>query len=420
MSHARLSPSAAHRWMACPGSVREEAKYPEQASGPAAIDGTHTHSLLEHCLKNLMIDATSMVGQKMTDHEGEFVIDAERASRVQFALEYIYTRVGEISDMNQEVDIIPEQRVNPGALIDHDELSGTADVQLISQDYLEIIDYKDGMNEVVAENNPQLILYALGALAGLDTELPIHIRMTIVQPKLLARGKEAITSHEMTLDELSAQVSVFRAATAAADDPNAELVPGESQCKWCRAKGGCEALAKQSMEAVGVLFEGVDMVDQVIEEEPNQLSDQKIREILEAAPLLRQMLEAVETEALRRFEAGVVIDGLKAVRGRGTRSWALSEEEIAERLKKMGIPKASFYQTKLVSPAQVGKLVWEKRDGTKKQLSERQLETLEKEYVSKTPGKLQIVPASDSREAVELSAAPMFGAVEQALPDWMK
>jgi hypothetical protein len=415
-THARLSPSAAHRWMACPGSVREEAKYPEPPSGPAAIDGTHTHSLLEHCLKNYMIDASSLVGQKLTDHEGEFVIDAERAARVQIALDYVYTRLAEMSQFDKQVELIVEQRVNPGALLDHAELTGTADVILATDDAIEIIDYKDGMGEVLAENNPQLLLYALGAVVG---RTPIHVRMTIVQPKMAMRGGEAITSHEIMLDQLMGRIAEFRVATAAVDDPDAPLTPGEKQCKWCRAKGGCAALAQQSMEAVGVLF-NQDMVDQVVADEPNDLSDEKIREILEAAPLLRQMLEAVEAEALRRFESGVVIGGLKAVRGRGSRSWAMNEEEIAERLKKMGIPKTVFYQTKLVTPAQVGKLVWEKRDGTKKQLSERQLETLEKEYISKTPGKLQIVPESDSREAVELSAAHMFGAVEQALPDWMK
>jgi hypothetical protein len=414
--HAPLSPSAAHRWMACPGSIREESKYPEPPSNPAAIDGTHTHSLLEHCLNNYMLDAASMVGQKMSDHEGEFVIDAERAARVQVALDYVYRRIAEISDMKQQVVIITEERVNPGALLGRDDLTGTADVQLVSDDYLEIIDYKDGVGEVLAENNPQLLLYALGALKG---ETPLYVRMTIVQPKLAMMGKEPITSHEIMLDQLMSRIAEFKTAAAAVDAPDAPLLPGEVQCKWCRAKGGCAVLAQQSMEAVGVLF-NQDMVDQVVADEPNQLSDDKIREILEAAPLLRQMLEAVETEALRRFESGTVIDGLKAVRGRGSRSWAMTDEEIAERLKKMGIPKTAFYQTKLVTPSQVKKLVWEKRDGTKKQLSERQIETLEKEYVSKTPGKLQIVPVSDSREAVELSAAPMFGAVEQGLPDWMK
>ena len=94
MGHAQLSPSRAHRWMACPGSIREESKYPE-TTGPAAIDGTHTHTLLELCIKNDLADPQKYVGATLKDHEGEFVVDAERARRVMVAIDYIRNRVKE-------------------------------------------------------------------------------------------------------------------------------------------------------------------------------------------------------------------------------------------------------------------------------------------------------------------------------------
>mgnify|MGYP000293476981 CR=1 FL=1 len=87
MSHAQLSPSKRHRWALCPGSIREEAKFPEEGGGPAAIDGTHSHTLLEHCIDNGLVDPISMVGQKMIDHEGEFVVDTDRATRVKVAID---------------------------------------------------------------------------------------------------------------------------------------------------------------------------------------------------------------------------------------------------------------------------------------------------------------------------------------------
>lgn len=95
-THSNLSPSARHRWGACPASVRESAKYPNKPSGPAAIDGTHTHTLLEHCLLQVH-DAAHYIGMVLKDHEGEFMVDAERAERVQLALDYIdkrYTEMG--------------------------------------------------------------------------------------------------------------------------------------------------------------------------------------------------------------------------------------------------------------------------------------------------------------------------------------
>ena len=132
------------------------------------------------------------------------------------------------------------------------------------------------------------------------------------------------------------------------------------------------------------------------------------------------MLEAVEKEALRRIESGHNVGGLKVVRTAGRRSWSYPEDEMADKLKRMSIPKAAMYVTKLVSPAQVEKLSWEKKDGSTKQLSDRQLKTLAGEYVKKSSGGLKVVPEADHGEAVVFDVSPMFENVEQEIPDWMK
>ena len=94
---------------------------------------------------------------------------------------------------------------------------------------------------------------------------------------------------------------------------------------------------------------------------------------------------------------------------------------MAEKLVKLGIPKTAIYETKLVSPAKAEKLTWKKRDGTDVQLTKRQLETMEREYVVKTMGKPVVALAADPRTAVVLNAAPMFSAVEKPaeLPAWL-
>ena len=168
----------------------------------------------------------------------------------------------------------------------------------------------------------------------------------------------------------------------------------------------------------------MDVAQQSADKDPTTMSDEQIRQIMEAAPLMRQLLEGVEKEALRRLETGQSIPGLKLVNGRGSRAWALPEAEMAEKLVKMGIPKTAIYETKLVTPAKAEKLTWEKRDGTKVSLTDRQLKRMEQEYVTKLAGKLTVVPESDSRPAVITNAAPMFSAVEAApaaesLPSWL-
>ena len=411
-THAQLSPSKAHRWTVCPGSIREEAKYPD-TSGAAAVDGTHSHTLLEKALTENR-DPLEYVGQTLKDHEGEFMVDKDRAIRVAIAYSHVQHRTKELDALM----VVAESRVNPANLLGRDDCSGTVDVQIHAGTHVDIIDYKDGMGIVSVQDNEQLELYALGVLA--DNPHVQSVRMTIIQPKLAQRGMKAITSYDMLAVDLLDRVDRYKAAAAATDNPDAPLVPGESQCKFCKAKGSCSALASNVMESLG-MFKSIGIAQQTADKNPNELSDDQIREIIESAPLVRQLLEAVEAEALRRFESGSGVAGLKAVYGRGTRTWALPEDEMAEKLIKMGIPKTAIYETKLVTPAKAEKLTWEKRDGEKKQLSERQLKTLETEYIKKSQGKLTVVPESDHRPAVMMDASPMFGEVnkEPDLPAWL-
>ena len=429
-THANLSPSKRHRWALCPGSIREEAKYPDERTSEAAIDGTHSHTLLEHCLSE-GVEPETMIGQVLSDDDGAFKVDADRAARVKVATDYVKHRIAEQFGM---CEVVAETRVNPLHLLGRDDMSGTVDIQIRGTEVLELVDYKDGMGVVEAEGNYQLELYAMGCLAEL--KLPVNgqypwkrVRMTIIQPKLALKGMKPITSHEVPVQTILDMIGKMVIEGAACDAPDAPLVPGDSQCKFCRAKGSCAALASNVMKEVGIMFQPpvmnpMDVAQQSADKDPTTMDDAQIRQIMEAAPLMRQLLEGVEKEALRRLEAGQSIPGLKLVNGRGSRAWALPEEQMAEKLVKMGIPKTAVYETKLVTPAKAEKLTWEKRDGTKMQLSDRQLKTMENEYVVKMAGKLTVVPESDGRPAVVLNAAPMFGAVEAApaaesLPSWL-
>lgn len=411
MSHAPLSPSARHRWGLCPGSRREEAKFPEGVSGPAAIDGTHSHTLLEHRLKGLRVK----VGESLTDHEGTFVVDQERIDRVKVALDYINTRVDELTKLYGYVPLVmSERKVNPHPILGRDDMSGTVDVTILTHGVIEIIDYKDGRVLVEAMDNLQLDQYAYGVLA--DPEFfdrhtaysPDVVRMTIIQPRL----KQPVSFFETTVGELIDNKCIIIAQAAATDDPHAPLVPGESQCKYCRAKGTCSALAGHVMKEISVMFQPIEsLAQQSAQIEPTTMTDEQIRQIMEASALVMQMIDGVEKESLRRLNAGQIIPGLKLVNGRGTRVWNLSEGEIEAKLKVMGAPASAIWVKKIVSPAQAEKMKW----GTEeegKSLSARQIERMKKEYISTIAGKLTVALESDDRPAVIMNAAPLFGAVD--------
>ena len=409
MAHAKLSPSSAHRWTRCPGSIREEAKYPD-SSGPAALDGTRTHALLEMCLVTSM-DPMMMVGMTTSDDDGNYVIDKDRATRVKVATDYVYGQAGKVTT---------ERRVEPARLVGRTDLGGTVDVTIEGDGTVEIIDYKDGITPVDVVENEQLISYALGHLAGYN--LPINgtypiqrVILTVIQPKLALKGLPAISSWELSVESLLSRIGELVVKAAATDAPDAPLVPGEKQCRFCRAKGGCSAVSQSTLQAVG-MFKSIDIVQSAAVAEPTELSNDKIREIIQAAPLLRQLLEATEAEALRRMQMGQTIAGLKVVNGRGSRVWAFEESEMEAKLKKLGIPAGALYVTKLVSPAQAEKLTWAKRDGTQMQVSDKQKLQMSKELVVKLAGKPTVAAESDPRPAVVMDASPLFGEVVKAEP----
>jgi hypothetical protein len=363
-----------------------------------------------------------MIGIKMADHDGEFQVDEGRAARVKVAINYIAEQ-----SLGGLVPVLAEQRVDPAWLLSRADLGGTVDVQIRGTDVWEIIDYKDGMADAWDSAILQMEQYAVGALAGL--KIPVNlsypmrtVRLTVIQPKLGLKGLPVVRSQDYTveriLDEVAKTIVIQAHAT---DNPNAPLVPGEKQCKYCKHKGSCTALAGQALSVI----DSTDLSVSAADKDPTKMSDDQIVRILEAAPLMRQLIDGVEKEAQTRLENGATIPGLKLVLGKGARSWKLPEEQMAERLVKMGIPKGEVYETKLVSPAKAEKLKWKKRDGTEVQLTQRQLATMEQEYVVKTTGKPTLTLASDSRPAVTVNAAPLFSAVQPPeapveLPAWLQ
>jgi hypothetical protein len=407
-THDRLSPSSVHRWTRCPGSVREELKYPDN-SGPAALDGTRTHALLEMCLVTGM-DPELMVGMTTSDDDGSYTIDADRAKRVKVAVDHVRDLGGVVTT---------ERRVDPKRLVGRDDLGGTVDVTVIVGDTAHVIDYKDGITPVEAVENDQMIPYGIGLLAGynlpVNGDYPVkHMVLTIIQPKLAMKGLPPITSWELSVESLLSRIGDIVVKAAATDAPDAPLVPGEKQCRFCKAKGGCAAVNTHVMDAVG-MFKSIDIVQQAAVTEPTEMSNDKLREVIEAAPLLRQLLEASEAEALRRMQMGQTIPGLKVVNGRGSRAWAHTEDEMVVKLKKIGIPAGALYVTKLISPAQAEKLTWEKRDGTKVQVSDKMKLQMERELIVKLAGKPTVAAESDPRPAVVTDASNLFGAVGGAV-----
>lgn len=420
-THARLSPSARHRWGACPASIRVYAQYERTGeSSPAAVDGTHSHTLLEACLRTTPpIDPSNFLNLTLHDHDGSFVVCRERIERVRVAVDFIK------SQLTPDSVLLSESTVNPEALLGRGDMMGTVDVQIRTGSHLHLIDYKDGMTPVEAVDNAQLEQYAYGVLADniADFGSISTIAMTIIQPKLAVKGLPVVSTWNVGVGDLISERMIHIMEQAeATDDPDAPFVPGDKQCMFCAHKGNCSAFNTWALDKAGIKFEDMNVIQDAGSFDPATTSDEQLRELVESAPLIRKMIEAAEDEALARIQSGRPVHGLKVVRGVGRRQWRISENELEGALFKYKIPKSVIWQTSIISPTQLEKTQWEKRDGTKVTLKPSQWEKLQHDLITKSEGKLTVVSENDRRDAVSFdtssSIAQMFEPVLET-PSWM-
>lgn len=382
MPHAELSPSSAHRWIACPGSVALCRGLPDEGSS-FAREGTIAHALAQRCLTD-GTDAAAHLDTVIADGDAEGTVTADMAENVQVHLDYV---------RNLGADVVMVEESVP---IDHITLEegarGTADVIAVKGTTMHVIDLKYGRGvRVDSEENPQLALYALGAMALYGDLFDVQsLRVSIVQPRL-----NHISEWEVPISWLAGFAEKTRRAAVRAMQPTEFLRAGEDQCKFCRAKGHCPELARVSLEAVVGEFPDLsaDPAPLVEAATRRELSTGDLSRLLPLLPLIEDWCGAIRGRALRELENGASIPGWKVVAGReGQRKW-INEAEAARVLLEAGLGEDDIYTRELLSPTQAGK---------NKRLAGVDLSDL----VARAPGKPTLVPESDPREAI--------GAVEDA------
>lgn len=365
--HAVLSASGSHRWLNCTPSARLELEF-ENTGSEAAREGTAAHALCEHKLKRALHMRSRRPASDYDSDEMEECTDAY----VDFVMEQ-YEAAKQVCE---DPVILIEQRLDFSCYVP--DGFGTGDCLIISDDRLHIIDFKYGMGVLVeAEGNPQMKLYALGALAVYDALYDIReVSMTIFQPR-----RENVSTWTIPVEDLKAWAeNELKPRAKMAYDGEGEYLPGE-WCTFCRAAVRCRARAEEKLKLAQTEFRM-----------PPLLTDAEIEDILAVLPDLTKWANEIAAYALdAALNHGKEWNGFKVVEGRSVRKYR-DEAAVAEAAKEAGYK--DIYRQSLIPLTEMQRL-----------MGKDKFEEILGGLITKAPGRPTLVPKSDKRPAMNVSNA---------------
>jgi hypothetical protein len=392
--HAERSPSKAHRWIPCPGSIVLEADRPE-VEKEEQTEGTMLHG----------VGAMLLNGGALSEADGENLTEEQHEA----VLAYV-DKVREYAALGDALFV--ERAIGVGHLTGEPGAIGTADAVVILPDELQVHDAKFGRVRVSAERNPQLSLYALGLLDELEALYSFErVRLVIHQPRI-----GAVDEWVGTIDELRAFAKTVEEAAKRVeqakqfdDGPLEEfagafLQPGNEQCQYCRAKAVCPSLAAHVETAIGAEVEAVAAYQM----QPQAPARADLAPAKKAIPLIRLWCDAVDEEVARLMLAGEKVEGFKVVRGkRGARAWE-DPEKAEALLKSFRLNADEMYTRKLISPTKAEERAQRTDKGgavkagdESRPIKPRQWAKLQA-LIVQNEGALQVAPESDKRPAVDV------------------
>ena len=365
-AHAVLSASGAEKWLNCPPSARLEESYPDTSS-PYAKEGTLAHEIAEFKARNYFIETLPKrtFTSKLNKFKKDELYQNEMDEYTESYLEYIK----EVAMKYPSKPYIAlEKKIDFSKYVP--DGYGTCDCILIHGNDMHIIDFKYGKGvQVSAENNSQLMLYALGALEAYSMLYQIEtVHLSIFQPRL-----DNISCFEISAANLlSWAVGEVEPKAKLAYDGIGDFKAGE-HCRFCKAQAQCRTKA----ESIISVFP--------IKEEPALLTDDEIGLILAKAKELVSWSNAVEDYALNAILSGKEIRGWKAVEGRSVRVFSDADKAF-EKIVESGTPEEMLYERKPLSLSQIEKL-----------LGKKEFKSIVSSFVIKPQGKPTLAPSDDKR-----------------------
>ena len=372
--HAVFAPSAASRWIACPGSIAASEPFPDSSSD-FAREGSFAHAVAAWAIEiNLTAPECHGLTSKNVDPAGTepeivgFTVGDDDIEPLGVYLDYI--RSLELL----ATEVLVEQRVRLS-----DDIYGTADALLVCGSTLHVVDLKWGRGVAVnADDNAQLKIYALAALETHEDFDVDRVVVHIVQPRVAGSG---ISSFEVSVDDLDQwYLGEVHAAVIDAKKPDAPRHAG-AHCRFCPAAGVCPEKRDQALAIAQTTFGDLDASPPA----PMDMDPQLLARILTGLPDLEAWIKSVRGHASNISESGVVIPGFKTVAKVGNRQWR--DDAVAQRML-AGYDVDPFAPRKLISPSVADKCLGKKMKSTVASYTERPVRGT------------ALVPDSDRRPAI--------------------
>ncbi|EML1597787.1 DUF2800 domain-containing protein [Burkholderia cenocepacia] len=426
--HALLSPSSAYTWIECAASTAAQIGQPDESS-EYADEGTAAHELAKWCLTadedaeqhiGTVIPVGTVTrrdeesGELITEPRRTFEVDEEMAAYVQLYVDGVRERVAALELAGAEVTLLVEQRLSIEHITGEPGAKGTSDCVIIAvwpdgRAEIEVRDLKYGRGVAVdAERNYQAMIYADAAheehSAFYDFE---RINIVIHQPRVNEKPSEwAITPAELhawisdTVKPAAERALLYVDSVELAPLSPSDFNPGEKQCKFCKAKAVCPALAAHVEATIGEDFDTVaDALARGSDagaadpKHVDLLDNERLGVIYTSLDLIDSWAKAVRGRIEHELLQARAVPGVKLVADRrGARQW--SDAEKAEALlKSMRLKQDQMYNFKLISPTQADKLL--------RTESPRRWKKIEAEIVQRD-GRPSVAPDSDPRPALEI------------------
>lgn len=368
--HALLSPSASHRWLHCTAAPRLEEGIKDEGSDYAA-EGTLAHAYCAMKLKNFLGLPTDGEKEEIAALQEKYGT-GEMAEYTDTYATIVLEKYNDARAATPDAQLLVETRLDFSDYVP--EAFGTADAIIIADGTMEVIDFKYGKGvKVSAVENPQMMIYALGAYARFAFEYRIdNLRATIVQPRI-----DNLSEYEITVEELTAwAANVLAPAAEKAYKGEGPQTPG-AWCQFCKVKNQCRALANKCKEVVAV--------------DPKLITPEELaKDVLPMVPIVKTWISGVEDFALAQALSGIRLPGWKIVEGRSVRK-ITDTDSVAAVLTKNG-----YKQNDIFKPVEMRTIT-----DLEKLVGKKQFAAMCGEWINKPQGKPTLAPEGDKRKAID-------------------